>query len=82
MHRVLRPTGTLLLLDHVGSHHKLIYFGQSLLEKLTVRMIGDHQIRRPLPLVEQAGFVIARSERLKAGTVERIAAVKPATDGT
>jgi ubiquinone/menaquinone biosynthesis C-methylase UbiE len=79
MHRVLRPSGTLLLLDHVGSHHRLIRFGQSLLEKLTVRMLGDYQTRRPLPLVEQVGFVIQRQERLKAGMVERVAATKPAT---
>jgi ubiquinone/menaquinone biosynthesis C-methylase UbiE len=77
MHRVLRPGGTLLLLDHVGSHHTLIHLGQRLLEKLTVRMIGDYQTRRPLPLVEQAGFVIQQQQRLKAGTVERLAAVKP-----
>jgi ubiquinone/menaquinone biosynthesis C-methylase UbiE len=82
MHRVLRPNGTLLLLDHVGSHHRLIHFGQRLLEKLTVRMIGDYQTRRPLPLVEQAGFVIQHQERLKAGMVERVAAVKPSAEGS
>lgn len=81
MHRVLRPTGTLLLLDHVGSHHRLIHFGQRLLEKLTVRMLGDYQTRRPLPLVEQAGFVVQRQERLKAGMVERVTATKPAAEG-
>jgi ubiquinone/menaquinone biosynthesis C-methylase UbiE len=79
MYRVLRPQGALLLLDHVGSHHRVIRAGQWLLERLTLRMIGDYQTRRPLPLVERAGFVIQRQERLKAGTVERLAAVKPAT---
>lgn len=78
MYRVLRPGGMLLLLDHIGSHHRLLHFGQWLLEKLTVRMIGDYQTRRPLPLVEQAGFVVQRAERLKAGMVERLAATKPA----
>jgi ubiquinone/menaquinone biosynthesis C-methylase UbiE len=76
MHRVLRPHGTLLLLDHVGSHHKLLYFGQWLLEKMTVRTLGDYQTRRPLLLLEQAGFAIEQRERLKAGTVERVAATK------
>jgi ubiquinone/menaquinone biosynthesis C-methylase UbiE len=77
MHRVLRANGTLLLLDHIGSHHRLIRFGQRLLEKITLRTLGDYQTRRPLPLVERAGFVVNHTERRKAGTVERLAATKP-----
>ena len=77
MHRVLRPGGKLLLLDHIGSHHTLIHLGQRLLEKLTVRVLGDYQTRRPLPVVERLGFVVERAERRKAGTVERVAARKP-----
>ncbi|WP_208024535.1 hypothetical protein [Amycolatopsis pithecellobii] len=52
--------------------------GQRLLERFTVRMLGDYQTRRPLPLVKEAGFVVERTERLKVGTVERVAARKPA----
>lgn len=77
MHRVLRPGGTLLLLDHIVSHHRLIHLGQWLLEKLTLRMLGDYMTRRPLPLVQEAGFAVQRRQRLKAGTVERLAATKP-----
>ncbi|MEV6331158.1 methyltransferase domain-containing protein [Streptomyces sp. NPDC051909] len=78
MHRLLRPGGQLVLLDHVGSHHKLIFFGQRLLEKSMLRQCGDYQTRRPLPLVQQAGFVIEYQKRFKAGVVERVVARKPA----
>jgi hypothetical protein len=43
-------------------------------------MAGDHQTRRPLPLVEEAGLVVEECERLKAGIVERLVAVKPVMD--
>ncbi len=77
MYRVLRPGGTLLLLDHIVSHHAPVRLCQTVLEKLTLRMLGDHLTRRPLPLVQQAGFLVRQQERLKLGTVERLAATRP-----
>jgi ubiquinone/menaquinone biosynthesis C-methylase UbiE len=79
MKRVLRPGGQLLLLDHIGSSWWPIWAVQRLIEQLTVRTAGEHMTRRQLPLVEAAGFDIVESQRLKAGTVERIAARKPVT---
>jgi ubiquinone/menaquinone biosynthesis C-methylase UbiE len=78
MKRVLVPGGRLLLLDHIGSTWPPIYAAQWLLERITVRAIGEHFTRRQLPLVRAAGFQVVEAERLKAGTVERIHAVKPA----
>jgi ubiquinone/menaquinone biosynthesis C-methylase UbiE len=79
MKRVLRPGGQLLLLDHIGSTWWPIWAAQRLIEQLTIRAAGEHMTRRQLPLVVAAGFDIVETERLKAGTVERIAARKPVT---
>jgi ubiquinone/menaquinone biosynthesis C-methylase UbiE len=78
MRRVLGPGGRLLLLDHIGSTWPPVYAAQWLAERVTIRTAGEHFTRRQLPLVNAAGFQIVETERLKAGTVERIHAVKPA----
>jgi ubiquinone/menaquinone biosynthesis C-methylase UbiE len=78
MKRVLASCGRLLLLDHIGSTWPPIYAAQWLLEQITIRAAGEHFTRRQLPLVQAAGFQIVETERLKAGTVERIHAIKPA----
>jgi ubiquinone/menaquinone biosynthesis C-methylase UbiE len=81
MKRVLVPGGRLLLLDHIGSTWPPIYAAQWLLERLTIRLAGEHFTRRQLPIVQAAGFEVVEVERLKAGTVERILARKPAAAG-
>lgn len=80
MKRVLVPGGRLLLLDHIGSTWPPIYAAQWLLERVTIGAAGEHFTRRQLPLVTAAGFEIVEVERLKAGTVERILARKPAIE--
>ncbi|KRV46880.1 ubiquinone biosynthesis methyltransferase UbiE [Wenjunlia vitaminophila] len=79
MRRVLRTGGTLLLIDHVVSHHPVVRAVQRLIDPLSVRVAGDHQLRRPLHLVREAGLVVVHRDRYSLGTVERLAAVKPAT---
>lgn len=78
MKRVLVPDGRLLLLDHIASTWPPVYAAQWLLERLTIRLAGEHFTRRQLPLVRAAGFEVVETERLKAGTVERVHARKPA----
>jgi ubiquinone/menaquinone biosynthesis C-methylase UbiE len=78
MHRVLVPGGTLVLVDHIGSSWPPIRAAQWAMEQFTKRAAGEYFTRRQLPLVKAAGFQIVETERLKAGTVERIHARKPA----
>lgn len=67
MYRVLRPSGRLLLLGHVSSDHRVMRVVQRLLEKKSVPIAGDHQIREPLPILVDIGFTIERQARSKAG---------------
>jgi len=69
MRRVLRQAGRLLLVDHIRSSVRLVRWIQRLMELLTVRLGGDHLVRRPLEAVVRAGFVLERHHRSKWGIV-------------
>jgi ubiquinone/menaquinone biosynthesis C-methylase UbiE len=76
-HRVLRPGGRLVLLEHVRSPSLPIRAAQSVLDPLSVRFAADHLVRDPLDYLASVGFEIESVERLKRGIVERAVARKP-----
>ena len=76
MARVLRPDGTLVLLEHVRSPQRFIRFAQRLLEPMFLRLEGDHLLREPEKRVAEAGLRLEFVQRSKLGIVLRLLARK------
>ncbi|HET6871059.1 MAG TPA: methyltransferase domain-containing protein [Solirubrobacteraceae bacterium] len=76
-HRVLRPGGRFVLLEHVRSPIRRVRAGQRVLEPLFLRLEHDHLTRDPLDHLEATGFEVESVARLKWGIVERLVARKP-----
>jgi ubiquinone/menaquinone biosynthesis C-methylase UbiE len=76
-HRVLRPGGKLVLLEHVRSPRLPVRAVQRLLNPLSVRFEADHLLRDPLDYLADEGFEVESATRLKWGIVERVVARKP-----
>jgi len=75
--RVLRPGGTLVLLEHVRSPLRAVRTVQRILEPL-FRTQGDSLVREPVEHIARLGLRIETLERSKWGIVERVVARKPA----
>ena len=76
MSRVLRPGGQLILVDHIESTSRVVRAVQRFLEIFTVPLDGEHFLRRPLNIVQTAGFTVERVQRFNLGLVERLLARK------
>ena len=76
MRRVLKPGGRLILLDHVRSTFAPIFWLQRLYEFIPSRTKGEYMTRRPSVHVRSADFDIRARDRLRAGIVERLVALK------
>jgi ubiquinone/menaquinone biosynthesis C-methylase UbiE len=76
MNRVVRVGGRLILVDHIRSSVRPVYWMQKAIEVVSVRIDGDRMTRRPSETVEQHGFRITERERFRWGIVERLLAIK------
>lgn len=74
MRRVLRPSGRLLLADHVVSDVRVVRLLQRAMETVSIPLGGEHFRRRPIDKVRKAGLTVQRHERFKLGIVERLLA--------
>lgn len=62
--RVLKPTGQLLMLEHVLSRMPLMRLAMDVLNPLALRLIGDNINRETVENVQKAGFLITVEENL------------------
>lgn len=77
MNRVLRPSGKLILVDHIRSAVKPVFWFQKAVEFFSLRFEGENLTRRPLEQVTAAGFEVTQRDRLaRGGVVERLVATK------
>ncbi len=72
--RVLRPDGTLLLVEHVRSPNRVVRLLERIGEPVAARVAGDHLLRDPLDHLAAIGFAIERIERSRWGLLERVRA--------
>jgi ubiquinone/menaquinone biosynthesis C-methylase UbiE len=76
-HRVLRPGGRLVLVEHGPARNRVVRAGQHVLNPLSVRLQADSLLRDPVRLVQAAGFAVRTCERVGwAGIVYRVLAHK------
>jgi ubiquinone/menaquinone biosynthesis C-methylase UbiE len=76
MVRVTRPGGSVLIADHVVSTSRLIRGTQRALERITIPRAGEHFTRRPVLHLDDLAVTVVASERVAAGAIERVHAVR------
>lgn len=77
MKRVLKPGGRLILVDHIRSSVKPLFWLQWFIEFVPSRTKGEYMTRRPALQVAAANLDIQARDRLRMGIVERLVALKP-----
>ncbi len=71
IHRVLKPGGRLLMIEHMLSDHAFLAFTLQILNPLTVRMTGANVNRKTIDNIQTAGFQIEAMKMLALRDIVR-----------
>ena len=74
LHRVCKPDGRLLLLEHMRPENRILGMVFDALNPLTVRLTGANINRRTMGNIDVAGWKIEKSENLSSDIVRWIEA--------
>ena len=80
INRVVKPSGRVLLLEHVRVNAPIVGPLMDLFDPVMVRLIGPHINRHTVANVRQAGLTIQRVEELVAGGLVKLIFAKPNTN--
>lgn len=72
IHRVLKPEGKLLMLEHMRSENRLLGLLMDIVNPVVVKILGANINRRTLENLEQAGFNIAYEKRLMGSIMREL----------
>jgi len=79
VHRVLKPSGSAIFLEHMKSRHRLVNVMLSLMNVFSTRMLGTSMIRETQKNIERADFTIESVKQVVFDVVRLIVARKPGT---
>lgn len=77
IHRVLRPGGEVVLLEHVRSRGMILGRAMDALNTLSSRLVGEHINRNPVRYARAAGLQILLERDLVLDILREIVACKP-----
>ena len=75
-HRILKPGGKLILLEHMRSDNKLLCSLMNLVNPFALKLINDNINRNTVKAVVDSGFTIERMNNLLGDVVRLIVARK------
>lgn len=74
--RVCKPTGKIIMIEHMRSENPLLGFGMDLFNPITVNLWGANINRRTMQNIEKAELTVEKSELLMGTVMRKLTLIK------